>query len=220
MLGSEWIWKRTLRSQTIEVIQGQLENLQQLREQFPLRRRKYDRMMAAIVDELARRTSDYLLPMEAGGSKMSTGDVAESRNALIGLYEDMLQEQQARFEGRIEDESSERTVRLAALLESKFELYRSRVPGMAVALEDPQHRRNMGQRLTVEYMPLLMLDPDELPSAFAAYMLWKFGSDETANQSDVAYLKDAFRTGLDRLPEESREAAIEGKHEFEWGKLV
>jgi len=33
-------------------------------------------------------------------------------------------------------------------------------------------------------------------------------------------LKQIFREGIGRLPKESREGAINGKHKFEWGKIV
>jgi hypothetical protein len=92
---------------------------------------------------------------------------------------------------------------------------------MDVALKDPSNRRNMAQNLTVEYMPLPMLDPDELPRTFAEYTLWKFGNDEATEQIvDVEYLEEASERAISLLPDETREATISGKNRFEWGKLV
>lgn len=148
-------------------------------------------------------------------------DSDETRAPIVKLFQNALKRQQMKFAGRVHSETDERSVRLTALLDASFELYKSQVPGMDVALKDPSNSQNLAQNLTAEYMPLLMLDPDELPRTFAEYILWKFGSEQATEQIvDVEYLKEAFERGISLLPEETRETTISGKHLFEWGKLV
>ena len=148
-------------------------------------------------------------------------DPDEARQPIVDVFREALKRQQKKFAGQVHSETDERSVRLTALLDATFELYKSQVPGMDVALKEPSNHRNMAQNLTVEYMPLLMLDPDELPRTFAEYTLWKFGNEEATEQIvDVEYLREAFQRGIALLPDETREATISGKNRFEWGKLL
>lgn len=223
MFGSEWIWKRTLPSQDTSVLQEQLVIVQGLRERNPGRHRKYDRTISAIVSELASRTADGFVSAQGEESTVTleATDPRAARAPILKLFQDALKRQQEKFAGQVHTEADERSVRLTALLDATFELYKSHVPGMDVALKETSYRRNMADKLTGEYMPLLMLDPDELPRIFVDYILWKFGIDQATRQMiDIEYLKEAFERGISLLPDEVREDTISGKHRFEWGKLV
>lgn len=141
-----------------------------------------------------------------------------ARQSMIELYQETLKLQRKKFAGKIHTDTDERSVRLTTLLEATLEIYRSQ-PSMDAALNDPSSRRNVVDNLTVEYMPLLFLDPDELPRTFAEYLLWKFGNDEAIEQPiDTEYLKGAFELGLSRLPDGGRERFAPDR--FEWGKLL
>lgn len=145
----------------------------------------------------------------------------KARAPIVKLFHDTLTRQQSMFAGQVDSADDERGVRLNALLHATFELVESHVPGMDVVLKDPGNRRNMVMNLTMEYMPILMLDPGELPRAFAEYMLWKYGTDQALEQIvDIDYLKGVFQRGISLLPDETRAATISLKHRFEWGKLV
>lgn len=224
MLGTEWLWRRTLPAQATSVLQYQLGDLRARCEKFPDRRRKYDRMISAIVYELARRSADSFTSVYAKNEEPmvptrppASGD---PKGRLAQLFSDALRRQQSKFAGRVHSETDERSVRLVALIDATFEFQKATVPALEVALADPTNRRNAAQKLSLEYMPLLMLDPEELPRAFAEYTLWQYGDERGSPTADVEYLKRIFREGIGRLPEKTQEAAIKSKHEYEWGKLV
>lgn len=137
------------------------------------------------------------------------------------LYAAALSRREAKFAGEIHDEADARTIRLTAMVEATLELYETQVPGMGKLLKNSAKRQNVAQNLLVENMPLMMLDPGELPHVFAEYMMWTYGRELEGGQvADTDYLKAAFLEGISRLPADGPERMIAGKNRFKWGELI
>ena len=143
------------------------------------------------------------------------------RRPIIELFEAAMRRQEAKFAGRVETEAQRRTLRQNALVEVSLRMYEAIVPGMDLALREGENREGLATRFREEYIPLLMIDPEDLPRVFADYLLWSLGGEQASvDLVDIDELKETFREAISLLPAGTRDATIKGKHRFEWGKLV
>ena len=113
------------------------------------------------------------------------------------------------------DETGKRTLRIQAMCLTAIDTYKE-IPHLKAALEDPEKLANMKMNLFMEFMPLGMLDVEDMPHVFAEYFVHR-NTDHTV---DIEYLSRAFELAISRYSSDLRENAIKIKDDFDWGMFV